>query len=245
MKKLAVAFLIMFFSVNTVFAGSVKKLKGAPVGVPVYLFDNQIFYAKGACGFLGFSQEPSNAGAKIYDLQTSRVKNLQLNEPVYAYGKRSFIPIKLDNSEILIIGGNYFNKPTKEADIFDVKTGKFRKIGDTNFYHSKNFTKIIKLDDGEIFILNGQNIEIFDPKTETFIIPSKGHTAKAAGALHKYKGPDYIKGTSKAIKLSDDRIFIIGKTTSNLTKAEILTQKQIRLFLWMYRTIFLTMLAYY
>ena len=90
-----------------------------------------------------------------------------------------YISIALPEDRVLVLGGDN-RRNTKElrqtddrnAEIYDVKTNKFRVIGNSNFEYTR-FSKYLKLSSGKILILGTSRAEIFDPKTEKFEIPGE------------------------------------------------------------------------
>lgn len=222
---LAVFVTYTFFSINNAYAlfeVSIKKLRNLPKSYqyPAYIGDNKLFFAG------DYEKEYSNKPEKItcasvYDMK--KQKNIPLNACMNI-PRSMYISIALPEDRVLVLGGDN-TKNTKElwrtngrnAEIYDVKTNKFRVIGNSNFEH-RYFSEYLKLSNGKILILgNASQVEIFDPKTEKFEIPGElMYEMRNVGATGSKKEKHYynIPGCcylSQPVELNDGKVFFAAQ----------------------------------
>ena len=75
--------------------------------------------------------------------------------------------ILLDNSNVLIVGGENYAERILISELYDTKNNKFIEIGDTK--NIKLTSDLIKLQNGKVLIFNaGQKFEIYDPSSRNF-----------------------------------------------------------------------------
>lgn len=231
---LAVFIAYAFFSVNNAYAlfeVSIKKLRNLPKSYqyPAYIGDNKLFFAG------DYEKEYSNKPEKItcasvYDMK--KQKNIPLNACMNI-PRSMYISIALPEDRVLVLGG--FNKNEKMpgwtereyAEIYDIKTNKFRTIGNATFKHNHR-SSYVKLNNGKILIQSGMFVEIFDPKTEKFRVAgklkykTKIYTDKK-GNKHINKTPSAnlpIKCPSEAVELDNGNIFFAGVSTDKNDKSK-------------------------
>ena len=213
-----------FFSVNNAYAlfeVSIKKLRNLPktYQYPAYIGDNKLFFAG------DYKEKKSNKPEKItcasvYDMK--KQKNIPLNACMNI-PRSMYISIALPEDRVLVLGGDN-RRNTKElrqtdsrnAEIYDIKTNKFRVIGNSNFEHRYS-SEYLKLSSGKILILgNASQVEIFDPKTEKFEIPGellfKTHNTIPKALIKEKPYYNYynIPGccyASQPVELNDGKVF--------------------------------------
>lgn len=225
---LAVFIAYAFFSVNNAYAlfeVSIKKLRNLPktYQYPAYIGDNKLFFAG------DYKKEYSNKPEKItcasvYDMK--KQKNIPLNACMNI-PRSMYISIALPEDRVLVLGGDN-RRNTKElrqtddrnAEIYDVKTNKFRVIGNSNFKYTR-FSKYLKLSSGKILILGTSRAEIFDPKTEKFEIPGelmyRMHNVGAASSKKEkyyYNLPGCCYA-SQPVELNDGKVFFAAHGCSS------------------------------
>ena len=225
---LAVFIAYAFFSVNNAYAlfeVSIKKLRNLPktYQYPAYIGDNKLFFAG------DYKEKKSNKPEKItcasvYDMK--KQKNIPLNSCMNI-PRSMYVSIALPEDRVLVLGGDN-RRNTKElrqtdsrnAEIYDVRTNKFRVIGNSNFEH-RYFSEYLKLSSGKILILgNASQVEIFDPKTEKFEIPGElMYKMRNVGATSSKKEKRYynIPGCcylSQPVELNDGKVFFAAQGCS-------------------------------
>lgn len=175
---------------------------------PVALNDNEIFFAG---GFDGNDHGKINP-AKIYNVKEKKLTslNVTMNFPRVSYGA-----IKYDDNHILIVGGSCAdtdldrnNECSKLAEIYDIKANKFTRIKNSNLSYMYDVDTIL-LPNGNIFIMAGNEFEIFNPKDLTFKIVSK------IKKPYSYRKDKYIYTynnyfTTEPIVLNNKEILIFG-----------------------------------
>ena len=226
---LAVFIAYAFFSVNNAYAlfeVSIKKLRNLPktYQYPAYIGDNKLFFAG------DYKEKKSNKPEKItcasvYDMK--KQKNIPLNACMNI-PRSMYISIALPEDRVLVLGG-YNTENTKElwrtngrnAEIYDIKTNKFRVIGNSNFEHRYS-SEYLKLSSGKILILgNASQVEIFDPKTEKFEIPGElMYEMHNVGAASSKKEKYYynLPGccyASQPVELNDGKVFFAAHGCSS------------------------------
>lgn len=229
---LAVFIAYAFFSVNNAYAlfeVSIKKLRNLPktYQYPAYIGDNKLFFAG------DYKEKKSNKPEKItcasvYDMK--KQKNIPLNACMNI-PRSMYISIALPEDRVLVLGG-VNTKNTKElwqtnrrnAEIYDIKTNKFRVIGNSNFEHRYS-SEYLKLSSGKILILgNASQVEIFDPKTEKFEIPGellfKTHNTIPKALIKEKPYYNYynIPGccyASQPVELNDGKVFFAAHGCSS------------------------------
>lgn len=229
---LAVFIAYAFFSVNNAYAlfeVSIKKLRNLPKSYqyPAYIGDNKLFFAG------DYKEKKSNKPEKItcasvYDMK--KQKNIPLNACMNI-PRSMYISIALPEDRVLVLGG-VNTKNTKElwqtnrrnAEIYDIKTNKFRVIGNSNFEHRYS-SEYLKLSSGKILILgNASQVEIFDPKTEKFEIPGellfKTHNTIPKALIKEKPYYNYynIPGccyASQPVELNDGKVFFAAHGCSS------------------------------
>ena len=229
---LAVFIAYAFFSVNNAYAlfeVSIKKLRNLPKSYqyPAYIGDNKLFFAG------DYEKKKSNKPEKItcasvYDMK--KQKNIPLNACMNI-PRSMYISIALPEDRVLVLGG-YNTENTKElwrtngrnAEIYDIKTNKFRVIGNSNFEHRYS-SEYLKLSSGKILILgNASQVEIFDPKTEKFEIPGellfKTHNTIPKALIKEKPYYNYynIPGScyaSQPVELNDGKVFFAAHGCSS------------------------------
>lgn len=229
---LAVFIAYAFFSVNNAYAlfeVSIKKLRNLPktYQYPAYIGDNKLFFAG------DYKEKKSNKPEKItcasvYDMK--KQKNIPLNSCMNI-PRSMYISIALPEDRVLVLGG-VNTKNTKElwqtnrrnAEIYDIKTNKFRVIGNSNFEHRYS-SEYLKLSSGKILILgNASQVEIFDPKTEKFEIPGellfKTHNTIPKALIKEKPYYNYynIPGccyASQPVELNDGKVFFAAHGCSS------------------------------
>ncbi len=212
-KFLCIILFLIFFSISNFSENAWGKFSTIDTYFynPIVLNVNELLVLG---GYDSFKNKP--VSAKIYNLDT---KSFMDTHSVMSIPRISYNSIQIDKNKILVFGGQPKHKDyrglfTKTAEIFDLNTKKFRRIGDTNFIHIK--PSIILLDDGRIFINSQDKPEIFNPKTETFSIVGrkKEEILYAFGDKKKpmkfsfYTLNHYSQST--AVKLQDGKILIVG-----------------------------------
>ena len=221
-----------FFSVNNAYAlfeVSIKKLRNLPktYQYPAYIGDNKLFFAG------DYKEKKSNKPEKItcasvYDMK--KQKNIPLNACMNI-PRSMYISIALPEDRVLVLGGDN-RRNTKElrqtdsrnAEIYDIKTNKFRVIGNSNFEHRYS-SEYLKLSSGKILILgNASQVEIFDPKTEKFEIPGellfKTHNTIPKALIKEKPYYNYynIPGccyASQPVELNDGKVFFAAHGCSS------------------------------
>lgn len=114
----------------------------------------------------------------------------------------------LEDGRVLIVGGvepappPFFSVPSRIAELFDPRSGKFRRIGSTIFDHAGGTAT--RLSDGRVIIVGPVSAEIYDPETASFssagnlIESRRAHTVTLlkdgrvliAGGFPTVPGPD-------------------------------------------------------
>ena len=190
---------------------------------PIVLNENELLFLNGIT-----SPTSPVTTAKIYNLKTKKFTdtNATFNIPRTLYSAA-----RINKNQILIIGGlpNGHYPETRIAEVFDLQTKTFKKLEETNYKHS--FTNIIPLDDGRVFILSNCLPEIYDPKTEKF---TKVGERKEKKFYHWFLGRDDVAvyytlepySVTKAVKLQDGRILIIGAGAIKKRKTWDITYQQ-------------------
>lgn len=229
---LAVFIAYTFFSINNAYAlfeVSIKKLRNLPktYQYPAYIGDNKLFFAG------DYKEKKSNKPEKItcasvYDMK--KQKNIPLNSCMNI-PRSMYVSIALPEDRVLVLGG-YNTENTKElwrtngrnAEIYDIKTNKFRVIGNSNFEHRYS-SEYLKLSSGKILILgNASQVEIFDPKTEKFEIPGellfKTHNTIPKALIKEKPYYNYynIPGScyaSQPVELNDGKVFFAAHGCSS------------------------------
>ncbi len=229
---LAVFIAYAFFSVNNAYAlfeVSIKKLRNLPktYQYPAYIGDNKLFFAG------DYKEKKSNKPEKItcasvYDMK--KQKNIPLNSCMNI-PRSMYVSIALPEDRVLVLGGDN-RRNTKElrqtdsrnAEIYDIKTNKFRVIGNSNFEHRYS-SEYLKLSSGKILILgNASQVEIFDPKTEKFEIPGellfKTHNTIPKALIKEKPYYNYynIPGccyASQPVELNDGKVFFAAHGCSS------------------------------
>ena len=109
------------------------------------------------------------ASSEIYDPETGQFTSTG-DANVVRYKHTAVL---LQNANVLILGGSNEKDWTgkySSAEIYDVKTGTFRQISDTNQARFKLDDGAVLLSDGNVLISGGnRQIEIFDTQSQTFI----------------------------------------------------------------------------
>lgn len=225
---LAVFIAYAFFSVNNAYAlfeVSIKKLRNLPktYQYPAYIGDNKLFFAG------DYKDKPEKITcASVYDMK--KQKNIPLNSCMNI-PRSMYISIALPEDRVLVLGGDN-RRNTKElrqtdsrnAEIYDIKTNKFRVIGNSNFEHRYS-SEYLKLSSGKILILgNASQVEIFDPKTEKFEIPGellfKTHNTIPKALIKEKPYYNYynIPGccyASQPVELNDGKVFFAAHGCSS------------------------------
>ncbi|MBD3557660.1 hypothetical protein H6S82_02120 [Planktothrix sp. FACHB-1355] len=116
----------------------------------------------------GGSGREVTGAAEIFDPQTGAFRNAgQLAVPRYKHSA-----VLLDDGSVLVVGGSDdrdWNGQIASAEIYDVRSGKFKTISEMNVKRFKIATALVKLPDGRVVVAGGNElIEIFDPKTGKF-----------------------------------------------------------------------------
>ncbi len=178
--------------------GKFIKLKNVPLGQPVYYSPTEVFFPSAlmpngnvinkyqdVTGIVDVIDDKfiNNASAKIYNINTKKTErlNVKMNFP-----RRRYVVTGLDDGRILIIGGIFNGNNCKKAEVYNKLTNKFEVIGETNFNHDVHYTSCIKLDDGRILILRESNMEIFNPKDNSFKIVGTNKQYTTSYYQHKY-----------------------------------------------------------
>lgn len=218
--------IIVMLSVQNNVQASFSYLKGNfTESNPIVLNENELLFLNGIT-----SPTSPVTTAKIYNLKTKKFTdtNATFNIP-----RTSYSVARINKNQILIIGGlpNGHYPITHTAEIFDLTTKMFRLIGKTNYNHIHINTNIIPLDDGRVFILSNCLPEIYDPKTEKF---TKVGERKEKKFYHWFLGRDDVAvyytlepySVTKAVKLQDGRILIIGAGAIKKRKTWDITYQQ-------------------
>lgn len=222
---LAVFVTYTFVSIGNAYAlfeVSIKKLRNLPKSYqyPAYIGDNKLFFAG------DYKEKKSNKTEKItcasvYDMK--KQKNIPLNACMNI-PRSMYISIALPEDRVLVLGGDN-RRNTKElrqtnrrnAEIYDIKTNKFRVIGNSNFEH-EYFPEYLKLSSGKILIFGrASQVEIFDPKTEKFEIPGRlEFEILSDGSKYYYNipGPGCCYA-SQPVELDDGRVFFAAHGCSS------------------------------
>lgn len=122
------------------------------------------------------------------------------------------------DGKVLIVGGWSNRLPESSAEIYDPKTEKFTRIGDTNRRRSGHSATL--LDNGKVLIAGGfdgqerlSEAEVFDPQNNSFTLIGKMRNVRSVHA---------------ATKLADGRILLTGGEVNRgqiLSSAEIFDPK--------------------
>jgi len=128
------------------------------------------------------------------------------------FKRNSYSTFKIDSNNILILGGtDNYGKYIHTAEIYDIKRQKFNIVGNTNFIHSQ--PSIVKLDNGNIFILSFSKAEIYNPTTKKFYIIDKlkkDAVNSPNGKSIFYYNTLYKYSSNEAVKLNNGKVLIIG-----------------------------------
>lgn len=152
----------------------------------------------------------SIADTELYDPETQQFK----------YSGKMVIPrqqhtaVLLPDGNVLVAGGvsytvsnnKWSHKLLSSAEIYDVKTGKFRPTGNMNW--PRRFFSAVLLKNGKVLITGGKSddedvlyaAEIYDPKTETFTMTN---------------GLNIARMNHNSIALPNGNAVIIGGQTKN------------------------------
>jgi len=202
--------------------GKFIKLKNVPLGQFIYCSPTEVFFPGGDVSDKN-NKSLMNVSAKVYNIQSQETRVLGVMPNI----KRDIYKIiDIDNGRILLLGGHGRTKE-KVAEIYDKNLNKFTIIGNSNFGHHRE-TNVFRLDENIFLLINGSYMEIFNSKTSEFtitgnkkIVTSKDDEGKKI-KKDIYTLNDYYSLT-KAVKLNDGRIYIVGWTEyyGGKLKAEI------------------------
>lgn len=180
--------------------GRIEYLEHSFDGITLLLDDDHLI----SLGMWGTPHEPEKP-VTLYNLKTKEVTELpvKLNLPKAV---SLYMAARINKNEILLM-----NRFSHDASIYDIPSQKFRLVGKTKFKHYNS--EIIPMDDGRVFIMTQGVTEIYDPKTEEFTKVGErkeivrhldiGDFVDEYYTLHPYR-------YSKAVKLNDGRILIVG-----------------------------------
>lgn len=196
---LLLIFSILFFTKTYTYA-SIRQIDHVFNFTPILVNDHELLVLGGWNNSKNVFESPYK-----YNLYT-QVKttiNTKMHYPRYGYSL-----FQIDENNILIIGGkNKHGKYVYLAEIYNIKNQTFETIGRTNFEH--NQPSILKMNDGNIFIISFSKAEIYNPKTKLFKIVGELKTYDINGILFNYNTLNKYS-VNKAIGLDNGKILIIG-----------------------------------